>query len=437
MNHKLVLPFVILFANPLCVAPVAQTRAPTDAPQTQTFGSSLRRPRSGTPDRPDKGLDPQAAASESPEEVVTVNTSLVLLDVLVTDRTGTRAVEGLTKDDFVVVEDGRPQELSFFALGDDAQKLPRSIVLILDRSQSQLAYIEASVEAAKKLVNQLAPTDEMAIVTDDVQLALGFTRDKKRLKSALESLKKYTLEGYKTRSLQFSALLATLRELVDVEKRRAVIILQTDGDEVARLGRGPSVSGGQGSPYAHDMDDVYAEAERSRARIYSVVPNERLLGLPAEEVARHVRATQEKRRAAQEKYGDMWYGMRRLPPEKQERPATFPPAFAALGTPEVLQKMRERREQMEKQAVEVLVEGQAAAARVAELTGGWVSFLERPEEADAVYGRILADINRRYVLGYYPTNKALDRRLRQLKVEVRGHPEYLVQGRQSYSALPR
>jgi len=366
-----------------------------------------------------------------------VNTSLVLLDVLVTDRTGTRAVGGLTKDDFVVVEDGRPQELSFFALGDDAQKLPRSIVLILDRSQSQLAYIEASVEAAKKLVNQLAPTDEMAIVTDDVQLALGFTRDKKRLKSALESLKNYTLEGYKTRSLQFSALLATLRELVDVEKRRAVIILQTDGDEVAKLGRIPSVSGGQGSPYAHDMDDVYAEAERSRARIYSVVPNERLLGLPAEEVARHVRVTQEKRRAAQEKYGDMWYGMRRLPPEKQEGPVTPPPAFAALGTPEALQKMRERREKMEKLAVEVLVEGQAAATRVAELTGGWASFLERPEDADAVYGRILADINRRYVLGYYPTNKTLDGKLRQLKIEVRGHPEYLVQGRQSYPALPR
>jgi hypothetical protein len=51
--------------------------------------------------------------------------------------------------------------------------------------------------------------------------------------------------------------------------------------------------------------------------------------------------------------------------------------------------------------------------------------------------RILADINRRYVIGYYPSNKALDGKLRQTKVEVRGHPEYVVQGRRSYFALPR
>jgi hypothetical protein len=83
------------------------------------------------------------------------------------------------------------------------------------------------------------------------------------------------------------------------------------------------------------------------------------------------------------------------------------------------------------------LEGQAAAARVAELTGGWASFLEKPEDADVIYGRILADINSRYVLGYYPTNKALDGRLRRVKIEVRGHPEYEVQGRRSYFAQPR
>src|SRR6185369_1393616 len=105
--------------------------------------------------------------------------------------------------------------------------LPRSIVLIFDRSDSQLAYIEASVEAAKKLVNKLAPTDEMAIVTDDIQLTIGFTKDKKKLKQTLDSLKKWTLEGYHTRSMQFSTLLATLRELIDGSRKRPIIIFQT------------------------------------------------------------------------------------------------------------------------------------------------------------------------------------------------------------------
>lgn len=83
------------------------------------------------------------------------------------------------------------------------------------------------------------------------------------------------------------------------------------------------------------------------------------------------------------------------------------------------------------------MQSQVAASRVAELTGGWASFLGSPEDADKVYGRIIADINRRYLLGYYPANKELDGKLRRVRVEVRGHPEYVVQGRQSYYAAPR
>lgn len=414
-------PLAILTTVLLVMSPAVRPAAQGEAQKPPAFGSSLKRPKDGA--RGDDGR--QASGVESGDEVVRVDTSLVLLDVLVTDRSGARAIEGLTKDDFVVTEDGRPQELSFFALGDDAQKLPRSVVLIFDRSDSQLAYLDSSVEAAKKLVNQLKPADEMAIVTDDVQLAVGFTRDRKRLKSALDALKKYTLEGYKTRSMQFSALLAALRELVDAEKKRAVVIIQTDGDEVARLGGAPA-GRGQARPYGYDMDDVYAEAERTRARIYSVIPNERLLGLSEEEVVARLARMEEKWRAARRKSGDMWYGMKRLPPENAAAP---PPGFDMKA---VEAGIRERTERVRRSQAEAFVQAQAAVVRVAELTGGWASFLEKPEDADAVYGRILADIDRRYVIGYYPSNKALDGGLRQLKVEVRGHPEYVVQGRQSY-----
>ena len=433
MKHKLTPPLLSLVAGLICLAPVFHVRAQTDARKTPGFGSSLKTPKGSTPDRSDKSVDPRAAENESSEEIVRVDTSLVLLDVLVTDASGAKPITGLKRDDFIVTEDGRAQDVSFFALGDDARGLPRSIVLILDRSDSQLPYLEASVEAAKKLVNQLAPTDEMAIVTDDIQLASGFTRDKKRLKSTLDSLKKFTFEGYRTRSMQFSALLATLRELVGAGTRRPLIILQTDGDEVGRLSGWPPLSGEQLHAYGYTMGDVYAEAERSRARIYTVVPNERLLGLPEGEVEGRARLTMEKRRAASLKTRDMWYGMRRLPPEKTKGPDA-PSTFNLDALAGALRELREKRE---RRAVQTLLEGQAAAARVAELTGGWASFLEKPGDAEAVYGRILADINSRYVIGYYPSNKALDGKLRQTKVEVRGHPEYLVQGRQSYYALPR
>ena len=77
------------------------------------------------------------------------------------------------------------------------------------------------------------------------------------------------------------------------------------------------------------------------------------------------------------------------------------------------------------------------SARVADLTGGWTSFLEEPVQAADIYARILADINHRYVISYYPTDQAQDGRLRKVHVEVRGHPDYVVQGRTSYYATAR
>lgn len=423
------LPAIILSVGLICAGLLAQTRAQTATPNTQTFGSSLKRSKTSAGGQPRKtGPKTTDSGLPSAEDVVRVDTSLVLLDLLVTDASGSKYISGLTRDDFIVTEDDRPQEISTFTLGDDAARLPRSIVLIFDRSDSQLAYLDASIKAAKRLVAQLKPTDEMAIVTDDVQLAVGFTKDKKKLKQTLDSLRKWTLEGYRTRSMQFSALLATLRELIGPERRRPIIIFQTDGDEVGRLSGWPPVAGEQVTEYGYGMNDVYAEAEKSRAKIYTVIPNDRLIGLPEGEADRRALLMLDKQRAAQAKTRDMWYGYKRLPPEATS-------GSTASGIPEG--GLKELRSKLIKRAVDTFVQGQVAAARVAEITGGWASFLESPDDAYDVYGRILADINRRYIIGYYPTDRELDGKLRRVQVEVRGHPEYVVQGSRSYYAGSR
>jgi hypothetical protein len=71
---------------------------------------------------------------------------------------------------------------------------------------------------------------------------------------------------------------------------------------------------------------------------------------------------------------------------------------------------------------------------VAPLTGGWTAFLEKPEQANEIYSRIFTDINQRYIVGYYPTNKKRDGKRRKIEFEVKGHPEYQVSGRRSYFA---
>jgi hypothetical protein len=77
---------------------------------------------------------------------------------------------------------------------------------------------------------------------------------------------------------------------------------------------------------------------------------------------------------------------------------------------------------------------QSALALLSTITGGWIEFFDQPSQADDIYSRILSDINRRYIIGYYPTNKEHDGKRRKITVEVRGHPEYIVMGRKSYYA---
>jgi VWFA-related protein len=257
---------------------------------------------------------------------------------------------------------------------------------------------------------------------------VDFSETGAKLTRALDSLKKWTMEGYRTRGMQFSALLATLREMTDVGEKRPIIIFQTDGDEVAKLSNWPPIAGEQLRKYEYNMNDIYAEAERSRARVYTVVAGERLVGISPEEAAERAERMLKKEYVARAKIKDMWYGFKRVPNKAGKNTTGF-------AVPEVI--LKQFRMKRAERAIETLVEGQAAAVRTAELTGGWASFLEGPEQADEIYRRILADTDNRYVIGYYPTNKRMDGTLRRVRVGVRNHPEYVVRYRQGYYATPR
>jgi VWFA-related protein len=394
----------------LCVKGAAQT--PTDkTPAREPFGSSLKRARDEASQQrtvESKGRGVSDDGEPRPEETIKVETLLVNMDVLVTDEKEAHFITGLKSEDFRIVEDGVEQQVATFTLGDDARKLPRSIILIFDWSGSQLPFLEESVKAAKILVDQLAKTDEMAIVTDSIYLMTDFTNDKKRLKSSLDALMKQARNGWRGKSKQFSALLATLRELVDVETRRPIVILQTDGDEVESLKDPPGTR--SGAPGIYYMSDIYREVERSHVKIYTVIPGEQMFGLSSEEL-------EARSRRLMEKDIDSWYKFNK----EAERPSQ--PVHVEGKILTMIMKMYADR--------------QEAAARVAGLSGGWTEFLDTPARAGAIYGRILADINNRYIIGYYPTNKERDGRLRRVRIEVRNHPEYKVHGRTSYYATSR
>lgn len=413
------------------VSALAQSPAPErEKPRLKDFGSSLKRLKWDPDTNTAIATRPAKRKNTNDDDVIRVETNLVVTDVLVLDKQW-RPVQGLTREDFIVTEDGRPHEVGAFAPGDDA-KIGRSIVLIIDYSGSQFPFIETSIKAAKSLVDKLGPLDTMAIVTDDVELLMDFTRDKALLKEKLDSLEKKATGGKKDRkfgrSKQYSALMATLNEAFDDEDQRPVIIFQTDGDELSVLRNAirdapifPPDQQKQAQKYLQllqkhykdnvtefSLQDVYKAAENSRATIYTIIPGYRLIGLTPDKQV-------EKYKANRERSLKVWD----IKPEARARAEED---FRRLSAEDL------------KQMIDRAVNVQLALAGVAKITGGWHDFLEDPSQADTIYSLIFSDINRRYVVGYYPTNKDHDGKRRKVNVEVRGHPDYVVWGRKSYYA---
>jgi VWFA-related protein len=414
-----------------------------EKPRLKDFGSSLKKLKGD----PEKNATTEITHSSSgDEDVITIETSLVVSELLVLDKQG-RPVHGLKESDFLITEEGAPQQVGHFLLGDN-RSLPRSIVLIIDYSGSQFPYIRNSVAAAGVLVDKLGPLDQMAIVTDDVELLVDFTNDKRELKKKLNVLleKSKGADGFLGiggtrrqfgKSAQYSALLATLKEAFDEEDQRPIIIFQTDGDEAEYLRNSiivPTVPPDlppelvakvqnqiqqrrqlqRDSMTEFSLEDVYSAVEKSRATIYTVVPGAKLIGLTPQQqldtlIAEDERAINEMLPTLSKKAREAFIA------RQEERKRIVP-----------VQVLRMRAEDNAKL--------QEALAAIAPLTGGWTEFLEQPSQAQGIYSRILSDISQRYIVGYYPTNKERDGKRRRISFAVKGHPEYTILGRRSYFA---
>jgi VWFA-related protein len=353
------------------------------------------------------------------EDTIKVETNLVINDVLVINQKG-NVIVGLKKEDFLIKENGEPQNIEVFTYGESAD-IPRSIVLVIDYSGSLTPYLNNSIEAAKLLVGKLKPQDRMAIVTDDIKLLTDFTKDKNLIRKHLESLKVKAknseaqggwLRGH---SLQYSALLAVIQELFDDEDIRPIVIFQTDGDESRFFRPMAYLSETEKENYAkmckrslwvcerkYSFEDFLTSVEKSRATIYSVIPGFRFLGVTDEE--RLQRGEQAFLLSYKESSN---YNKNNA----QKLSKTIAPIIAAKSF---------------KQQEELY--------RISQISGGYTDYIEKPEDAETVYNTIFQTIENRYVIGYYPKNEAKDGKRRNVKIEVKGHPEYIVVGRKSYIA---
>jgi Ca-activated chloride channel family protein len=104
------------------------------------------------------------------EEVIKVDTQLVDVPVIITDRQG-RPILNLKRQNFAVFEDGKLQEILDFS----ATSAPFEVALLLDTSGSTRADLQLIRQAAESFVSSLRPGDRVAVIAYDSAVA-GTTR---------------------------------------------------------------------------------------------------------------------------------------------------------------------------------------------------------------------------------------------------------------------
>ena len=208
-------------------------------------------------------------AQEVDDDVVRTETSLVQLNIGVVDKQG-RAITSLTRNDFVVYEDGVKQTLQHFEPVD----APFSLVLMLDMSGSTINFRQQLKLASQRFLDALAPEDRVAIIqfNKDVKSLTSFTTDREKTAYAIE------IASGAGETHFYEALKYALRELDKERQRRKAIVVLTDGLDTrlrntdrATLSKAQTNEEALATIQPHssaDLNSVLASADRQGVTIY-------------------------------------------------------------------------------------------------------------------------------------------------------------------------
>src|SRR6185503_115347 len=128
------------------------------------------------------------------EDTIKIKTRVVFLDALVKDKKTSLPISNLTTENFQVLDDGKPRNISYFTREGQARK-PLALILILDLREDGAGRFLKRTEILKSMEDELAklpPGDEVAIMAmdmnneDEERLWLTeFTNDRAKLAAAL------------------------------------------------------------------------------------------------------------------------------------------------------------------------------------------------------------------------------------------------------------
>ena len=137
------------------------------------------------------------------EDTIRIKTRVVFLDALVKDKKTNLPISNLMQENFEVLDDGKPREISYFTREGEARK-PLALVIILDLREDGAGRFLKEEEILKSMENELAklpPGDEVAIMAmnigeDEQRVWLSeFTNDRAKIAAALKQVQAICLKN--------------------------------------------------------------------------------------------------------------------------------------------------------------------------------------------------------------------------------------------------
>jgi len=159
-------------------------------------------------------------------------TQVVSLFVTVADAQK-RLGPDLTKDDFEVFDNEKPQAITYF----DNSIHPITVVVMLDTSGSMTLTIDLLKRAAEQFLIRLLPDDKAKVgaFNDKVQISARFSNNRDQLISAVKDL------DYGNGTRLWDAVAMSLDELKGIDGRKVILVF-TDGDDTAsKVGLGSMI----------------------------------------------------------------------------------------------------------------------------------------------------------------------------------------------------
>jgi VWFA-related protein len=185
--------------------------------------------------------------NQSPNETLKVNVNVVGLFFNVKDKHGT-LLPNLTKNDFDVLEDGKPQTIKYFAADSN---LPLTLGILIDSSGSQVNVLDMEKQVGGAFLRQILTDKDEAYVIDfnvDATLVQDYTRDVHLLQAAMNKVRINsgvsgmgggpvpTAPGSQAGTVLYDAVYLSANDMLSKEVGRKAMILLTDGeDEGSRL----------------------------------------------------------------------------------------------------------------------------------------------------------------------------------------------------------